>query len=134
MKSINITLTIEQPNGLNSRYQTNNRRVIGAIVGWGAVSSKVSSKRKKWGTCLSRLLPVGNYARLAVVFLASLYSLLTLYTILRASTTTMVIGHLMASLALRVKPNITGDFKTFCIGHSLGGQMCGFAGKDYRYR
>ena len=83
IKSSNIMLK-GHSNWLNSRYRTSNRRVIGVIVGWGAVSSKVSSKTKKWGTCVSRLLPVGNYARLVVIFLASLKGSvnLTLYCVL----------------------------------------------------
>ena len=44
----------------------------------------------------------------------------------------MVMGHLLARLAEKIQVSISGNFKTFCIGHSLGGQLCGFAGKDYR--
>ena len=45
-----------------------------------------------------------------------------------ATTNTMVIGRVLSFLA----KTATGSFKTFCIGHSLGGHICGFAGKDLR--
>ena len=44
----------------------------------------------------------------------------------------MVMGHLLARLAETVQQSIP-TLKTFCIGISLGGQLCGFAGKDYRH-
>ena len=44
----------------------------------------------------------------------------------------MVMGHLLARLAETVQQSIPA-LKTFCIGISLGGQLCGFAGKDYRH-
>ena len=52
----------------------------------------------------------------------------------KAATTTMVIGRILSILAKNIQQDITGSLKTFCIGHSLGGHICGFAGKDYRLR
>ena len=52
----------------------------------------------------------------------------------KATTNTMVIGRIISFLAKKVQPNIPGSLKTFCIGHSLGGHICGFAGKDYRFK
>ena len=78
---------------------------------WGEASQSPSKVFKpKIDTCISAILPSGwfNYAK--------------------AATTTIVIGHLLARLAEKVQP----VDKTFCIGHSLGGHICGFAGKDYR--
>ena len=90
------------------RYTTSERRVIGAIVGWDPGASKI---RIHW-TCFTRDFPYFNYAR--------------------AATTTMVMGHLLATLAEGVQPDMRGDLKVFCIGHSLGSHVCGYAGKGYR--
>ena len=49
-----------------------------------------------------------------------------------AATNTMVIGRMLSFLAKKVNSDISGSLKTFCIGHSLGGHICGFAGKEYR--
>ncbi len=50
-----------------------------------------------------------------------------------ASTTT-VVGHLLATLINEIKAKASGinTIKTFCVGHSLGAHVCGFAGKSLR--
>ena len=95
------------------RYTSSDRRVIGATVGYGAVSSKSQTKDLD---CL--LSFVGS-------FFGSNY--------IKASTTSMVMGHLLARLAETIQGSLSGTLKTFCIGISLGAQLCGFAGKDYRH-
>ena len=95
------------------RYTSSDRRVIGATVGYGAVSSKSQAKDLD---CL--LSFVGS-------FFGSNY--------IKASTTSMVMGHLLARLAETIQGSLSGTLKTFCIGISLGAQLCGFAGKDYRH-
>ena len=99
---------------MNFRYGTSDRRIIGATVGYGAVSSG----QKDLGTFLTCL--------------ASFFTDLLGSNYVRASTTSMVMGHLLARLAETVQQSIP-TLKTFCIGISLGGQLCGFAGKDYRH-
>ena len=49
-----------------------------------------------------------------------------------ATANTMVVGRLLSFLVKKVQPDIADTLKTFCIGHSLGGHICGFAGKHYR--
>ena len=49
-----------------------------------------------------------------------------------AATNTMVIGRMLSFLAKKFNSDKSGSLKTFCIGHSLGGHICGFAGKEYR--
>ena len=93
---------------MNFRYITTDRRIIGATVGYGAVAPFLKGS---WSTFWACLWP----------------------PYVKASTTSMVMGHLLARLATRIEQNIPGNLKTFCIGYSLGGQLCGFAGKDYRY-
>ena len=92
---------------LFARYRTNDRRIIGARVGYGAVSTGLKGSWKFWGCFM--------------------------LSYVKASTTSMVMGHLLARLSEEVKGSISGTFKTFCIGYSLGAQICSFAGKDYRY-
>ena len=41
----------------------------------------------------------------------------------------MVIGEMLRILTKNLRPKI-GGMKTFCIGHSLGAHICGFAGKQ----
>ena len=95
------------------RYATpdGRRRLMTAVVHWGPGADK-TWEVDTW-TCNSRALPSFNYAR--------------------AATTTIVIGHLLASMTKRIRqPDQTEDFKVFCVGHSLGGHVCGFSGKEYR--
>ena len=111
------------------RYRRSDRRIIGATVGYGAVSSKSQTKDLgSWETSLCQLFKFPFYELTTFVFdniLGSNY--------VRASTTSMVMGHLLARLAETIQLSIPGTLKTFCIGISLGGQLCGFAGKDYRF-
>ena len=51
----------------------------------------------------------------------------------KPATTTIVIGRLLSILLKTIQPGIVGSLKSFCIGHSLGGHTCGFAGRDYRF-
>ena len=68
------------------RYRRSDRRVIGAIVGWGAVSSGDALSKivpinltGKYGTCLTRYLPTGNYARQRVALIAKDYDQLLIH-------------------------------------------------------
>ena len=114
---------------MNFRYGTSDRRIIGATVGYGAVSSKSQTKDLgSWETYLCQLSKFPFYELTTFVFdniLGSNY--------VRASTTSMVMGHLLARLAETIQHSMPGNLKTFCIGISLGGQLCGFAGNYYRY-
>ena len=83
-----------------------------ASVDWGPWGEVSKSIRWSWGdplTCIT-----DYYAKPA--------------------TTTIVIGRILSILLKTIQPDIAGSLKTFCIGHSLGGHICGFAGKDYRLR
>ena len=51
----------------------------------------------------------------------------------KATTTSVVMGHLLGRLSEEIRDRMSGNFKTFCIGLSLGGQICGLTGKNYRY-
>ena len=97
-----------------NRYRRSDRRIIGATVGYGAVSSG-KSQAKNLACLLS--------------FVSSMFGA----NYISASTTSMVMGHLLARLADRIQSSVQGTFKTYCIGISLGAQLCGFAGKDYRH-
>ena len=49
----------------------------------------------------------------------------------------MVMGNLLAKLAATIENRLVSSglsLKTFCIGFSLVGQLCGFAGKYSRQR
>ena len=74
---------------------------------------------------------------LCILFKPPFYELInSIYEVpnyIKAATTSMVMGHLLARLASRIENSISGNLKTYCIGGSLGGQLCGFAGKDYRH-
>ena len=109
------------------RYRHSDRRIIGAAVGYGAVSSKsVAKDLGSWETALCIL-----FKPPFLDWITSIYGTIPNYV--RASTTSMVMGHLIARFAAKIENSITGTLKTFCIGGSLGGQLCGFAGKDYRH-
>ena len=95
---------------LTCRYQTTNRRVIGATVGWGDVATLLGLK--------GSLLTLGGCL---------------MHGYKKASITTMVMGNLLARFKHQVETRLSGpSLKTFCIGFSLGGQLCGFAGKYSR--
>ena len=103
---------------MNFRYGTSDRRIIGATVGYGAVSSKSQTK---------------DLLETSLCILSSVFGDILGSNYVRASTTSMVMAHLLARLAETIQLSIPGTLKTFCIGISLGGQLCGFAGKDYRF-
>ena len=47
-----------------------------------------------------------------------------------SASNTMVIGHTLGKLAEAItSASSKGNVKTFCVGHSLGGHICGFTGK-----
>ena len=52
---------------------------------------------------------------------------------LKAASNTMVVGHLVGKLIESIIPNLNQNVKTFCIGHSLGAHVCGFAGKTKQF-
>ena len=122
---LNDTWMIPMRESTHARYGRADRRIIGAIVGWGAVSSR--SLTITGTKDLLSLLGCPLYPLIKRTFdkLSLNYG--------KASISTMVMGHLLASLVKRVRHDIIGDFETFCIGYSLGGQLCGFAGKDFRF-
>ena len=124
---LNDTWMIPMRESIHARYGTADRRIIGAIVGWGAVSSSRSLDVITGTKDLLSLFGCPLYPLIKHTFdkLSLNYG--------KASISTMVMGHLLASLVKRVRPDIAGDLKTFCIGYSLGGQLCGFAGKDFRF-
>ena len=103
---------------MNFRYGTSDRRIIGATVGYGAVSSKSQTK---------------DLLETSLCILSSVFGDILGSNYVRASTTSMVMGHLLARLAETIQHSMPGNLKTFCIGISLGGQLCGFAGNYYRY-
>ena len=109
------------------RYTTPGRRIIGATVGYGDVSSKSDPFFGSYESFLGCLGVSMTYPISAL--LLDIFKL----NYPKASTTTMVMGHLLARLAEKMEVSITGNLKTFCIGFSLGGQLCGFVGKNYRY-
>lgn len=115
---------------IHLRYGAADRRIIGAIVGWGAVSSRSLHQTPKIISGTKDFLTV--FGCPLYPFIKDIFDKFSL-NYGKASISTMVMGHLLASLAKRVQPDITGNLKTFCIGYSLGGQLCGFAGKDYRW-
>ena len=48
---------------------------------------------------------------------------------LEAASNTMVVGHLLGLLTKDVVNLGISNLKTMCVGHSLGGHVCGFTGK-----
>ena len=115
---------------IHLRYGTADRRIIVAIVGWGAVSSRSLHQTPKLITGTKDFLT--TFGCPLYPFIKYIFDIFSI-NYGKASISTMVMGHLLARLAKRVKPDMGGSFKTFCIGYSLGGQLCGFAGKDYRW-
>ena len=104
------------------RYGTNDRRIIVASVDWGPWGAGDESKGK------SRLRgapkppkPESEILDMSEHFTCNWKDYAT------AATNTMVIGRMLSFLAKKVESDMT-----FCIGHSLGGHICGFAGKEYR--
>ena len=48
---------------------------------------------------------------------------------LEAASNTMVVGHLLGVLTQDISNLGISNLKTMCVGHSLGGHVCGFTGK-----
>ena len=48
---------------------------------------------------------------------------------LEAASNTMVVGHLLGLLTVDIVNLRISNLKTMCVGHSLGGHVCGFTGK-----
>ena len=106
-KSFSIIHLYIQPFQWTFRYNTTNRRVIAALFSWGGVSGTRSINSP-------------------VSFVSIVPGLC------RPAITTMVMGHLLGRLTESIQSNFTGNLTTFCIGSGIGGQVCGFAGKNYR--
>ena len=106
-KSFSIIHLYVQPFQWTWRYNTTNRRVIAALFSWGGVSGTRSINSP-------------------VSFVSIVPGLC------RPAITTMVMGHLLGRLTESIQSNFTGNLTTFCIGSGIGGQVCGFAGKNYR--
>ena len=123
----NLVIIVFETNNAIFRYKTSDRRIIGATVGWGAVSSKSDPFFGSYESFLGCLGVSMTYP------ISSLLLDIFNMNYPTAATTTMVMGHLLARLAEKMEVSITGNLKTFCIGFSLGGQLCGFAGKNYRF-
>ena len=100
-------VTSNKPRSVCS-YGTDDRRIIVASPDWGP-----------WGERSRNILSLDYYSCKSDNYAT-------------ATANTMVVGRLLSFLVKKVQPDIADTLKTFCIGHSLGGHICGFAGKHYR--
>ncbi len=157
MSSLNADWELPLRDSFVQRYAKKSRRVVGIAVGWGkdgkdnifAINVKLiisvmlfvnfselffppkdseiatydteidpydtTLLLPNWVYCAERIMPKANYPRM--------------------STTTAVIGHILGGVdrvVASTSKNNGQKRKTFCVGHSLGAQVCGFMGKSTR--
>jgi len=102
----------EMKNAILRRFSITNSHLVVGVVSWGLGSQAymVEVKTGKgligWKSC-----HVSNYAI--------------------AAANTMVVGHSLGLLTSWLVDDINSNGKIFCLGHSLGGHVCGFAGKTF---
>ncbi len=77
--------------------------------------SDIISLIANWFICREYFMPIANYPRM--------------------SSTTAVVGYILGGvdrIMASEAQNKIQERKTFCVGHSLGAQVCGFMGKSLR--
>ena len=129
----------EYRTAIGERYGTSNRTVIVGEVVWQDGSKAIfdsSSSRKELDYPLKQ---VDEYSKVAdraytdvlmEAFMCGSTSDLSGYS--TAASNTMLVGHALGKLTESLyEADVTGALKTFCVGHSLGSHVCGFAGKTH---
>lgn len=127
--------------GLSNRFKSAGRKIIMAEVYWNDGAKAIFDNFVPPGivhTILSAVM--GRSLPEDRAYLESVAGLLTCgpgglgvgdvagYS--NSASNTMVIGHTLGKLAESItSASSKGNVKTFCVGHSLGGHICGFTGK-----
>ena len=127
----------EYRTAIGEKYGTQDRVVIVGEVVWKDGSNAIidsTSSRKELDYPLTQVHEYSKVADRAYTdllmdaFMCGSTSDLSGYS--TAASNTMIVGHALGKLTESLyEADVHDALKTFCIGHSLGSHVCGFAGK-----